>query len=71
MTKETPPTLIIHGDADKLVPIQQAEVMMKRLEEAGVPHRLVVREGQGHGWPTLPADISILAEWIDQHTAKK
>jgi acetyl esterase/lipase len=71
VTKEMPPTLIIHGDKDLLVPIQQAEAMMKRLDEVGVPHKLVVREGKAHGWPELPQDISILAEWFDQHLARK
>jgi acetyl esterase/lipase len=71
MTKNMPPTLIIHGDADKLVPIQQSELVMKRLDELGVPHKLVVREGKGHGWPTLGEDLPILAEWIDQHLSKQ
>jgi len=69
--KHMPPTLIIHGDKDALVPIQQAEVWDKRLEELGVPHRLVVRPGQGHGWATLGQDIAVLAEWIDTHAGKK
>lgn len=71
ITKDMPPTLIIHGDKDLLVPIQQAELVMKRLEELGVPHRLVVREGKAHGWPNLAEDIPILAEWFDQHLGKK
>ncbi len=70
MTKKMPPTLIIHGDADKLVPIQQSELVMKRLEELGVPHKLVVREGKAHGWPTLGEDLPILADWIEQHIGK-
>ena len=35
--KDSAPTRIIHGDADKLVPIQQAEIMIAKLKEAGVP----------------------------------
>lgn len=66
-----PPTLIIHGDRDVLVPIQQSELMMKRLETLGVPHRLVVREGKTHGWPEVPQDISILAEWFEKYLAPK
>ena len=38
---------------------------------AGVKHKLVVREGKAHGWPTLPQDIPILAEWIDENTKKQ
>lgn len=71
VTKEMPPTLIIHGDADLLVPIQQAEVFMKRLEEVNVPHELVVRKGQAHGWPTLGEDVNILAQWFEKHLARK
>jgi acetyl esterase/lipase len=52
-TKEMPPTLIMHGDKDDLVPIQQAQVMIKRLDELGVPAKLVVKEGAGHGWGDL------------------
>lgn len=66
-TKEMPPTLIIHGDQDRLVPIQQAEVMMKRLEELQVRHRLIVREGKAHGWPTLVEDVKIFADWFEEH----
>lgn len=70
-TRETPPTLIIHGDKDLLVPIQQAEVMVKRLEGLGVPSKLVVREGQAHGWPGIQNDIQVLASWFDEHLAAK
>src|SRR5207302_3534176 len=35
--KESAPTRIIHGDADKLVPIQQAEIIVAKLKEFGVP----------------------------------
>jgi acetyl esterase/lipase len=68
-TKAMPPTLIIHGDADELVPIQQAERFDKRLEELGVPHKLERRPGKGHGWPELPKDVEVLADWFDKYLA--
>jgi acetyl esterase/lipase len=71
VTPAMPPTLIIHGDADKLVPIQQAQLFMERLEKAGVKHKLVVREGQAHGWATLPQDVNLLAAWFDEHCVRK
>jgi acetyl esterase/lipase len=71
VTKESAPTLIIHGDADKLVPIQQAEVMVERLKAAGVPAELVVRKGAGHGWKGLDKDMTILADWFDRHLRGK
>ena len=43
------PCLLIHGDKDSLVPIQQSEVFVAKLKECGVPHKLEVRKGVGHG----------------------
>jgi acetyl esterase/lipase len=59
------PTLIIHGDADTLVPLQQSETFVKRLKEAGVETRLVVKTGAGHGWLTMGQDMTTLADWFD------
>ena len=64
ITKDTPPTLIIHGDADTLVPIQQSRLVMAKLEALNVAHKLVVREGKGHGWPGLENDLPLLADWF-------
>jgi acetyl esterase/lipase len=66
VTKESAPALIIHGDADKLVPIQQAEEMVGRLKAAGVPAKLVVKQGAGHGWKGLDKDMTIIADWFDR-----
>jgi acetyl esterase/lipase len=70
VTKESAPALIIHGDADKLVPIQQAELIIAKLKEAGVPAELVVKKGAAHGWKDLPADIPLLVSWFDRHLKK-
>jgi acetyl esterase/lipase len=62
-----PPILIIHGDADKLVPIYQAEMFVKRCEEVGSPAKLIRREGKLHGWAGIEKDMEIFADWFDQH----
>ena len=67
VSSDDPPTLIIHGDADKLVPIQQAETIIAKLKEAGVPAELVVKKGAGHGWSDLLKDIPTFADWFDKH----
>ncbi len=67
ITSNLPPTLIIHGDADKLVPIQQAESFVKRAQTAGAQAKLIVREGKGHGWPQMGTDLPFLVDWFDEH----
>ncbi len=67
VTPDDPPTLILHGDADLLVPIQQAKLMMAKLEAAKVPCRLVVKPGAAHGWPGLEKDMVTVADWFDEH----
>lgn len=44
----TKPTLVIHSDDDKSVPIQQAVDYVEKLKAAGVPHRFVHFTDRGH-----------------------
>lgn len=61
------PTLIVHGDADTLVPLQQSEEIVGLFRKAGVASKLVVKTGAGHGWPTMLLDMKTLADWFDEH----
>jgi len=70
VSPDDPPTLIIHGDADKLVPIQQAETFLARLKAAGVATELVVKPEAKHGWKNLHDDMTIIADWFDEHLEK-
>ncbi|HXT59072.1 MAG TPA: prolyl oligopeptidase family serine peptidase [Pirellulales bacterium] len=70
-TADDPPTLIIHGDADKLVPIQQAELIIDKLKEAGVPAELVVKTGAMHGGPQFADSFQIIGDWFDKHLAAR
>jgi len=70
VTAKMPPTLIIHGDTDTLVPIQQSQSLMEKLEALKIPHKLEVRPGKGHGWPGLEKDIPLLADWFDKYLGK-
>ncbi len=62
-----PPMLIMHGDADKLVPIYQVQTFVKRCEAVGSTAKLVVREGKNHGWPDMGKDVEICADWFDEY----
>lgn len=67
VSDRTAPTLIIHGDADKLVPIQQAEVMVAKLKEVGVPAELIVKKGMGHGYAHMDKDMGKIVDWFDKY----
>jgi acetyl esterase/lipase len=71
VTAKSPPTLIMHGDKDNLVPLQQSEEIMAKFKEAGVDAKLIVKKGEGHGWLTLLADLEPFADWFDKYLAKK
>ncbi len=71
VSKDSAPALIIHGDADKLVPIQQAKLMIEAYKKAGVPCELVVKPGAQHGWLGMDKDMTTIADWFDKYLPAK
>jgi acetyl esterase/lipase len=71
VTPDDPPTLIIHGDADRLVPLQQSELIVDKLKKAKIETNLIVKKGAGHGWIGLDKDLNQLADWFDKHLKKR
>ena len=63
------PFLLIHGDADPLVPFQQSQKMAAAIKAAGGSVELIVKKGGGHPWLTLPEEVKVMADWFDQHLA--
>jgi carboxymethylenebutenolidase len=45
-----PPVLILHGDADRDVPVAEAYKLEEVLQQAGVPHEVHIYPGAGHGF---------------------
>ena len=66
VSADDPPTLIIHGDADKLVPIQQAELIVAKLKDAGVLAELIAKPGAVHGWPHMDQDVKTFIDFFDK-----
>jgi dipeptidyl aminopeptidase/acylaminoacyl peptidase len=62
-----PPVFIAHGDADKLVPIQQAQTFLAIVKSVGGQGQLHTRAGELHGWDNWEADTAVFADWFDQH----
>ncbi len=72
VSADDPPVLLFHGDRDHNVPIQQSRVLMEKLESVGVPAKLIVREGKGHGWKEVATtEMRILADWFLEQFKKE
>lgn len=67
VTSQAPPLLLIHGDADPLVPLQQSRIMLEALQNAGVEAELLIKPGGGHPWPTIHEEVAKAADWFDRH----
>jgi len=72
VTSNLPPIVIIHGDADPTVPLQQSELFIQKAREAGakILPKLVVRHGKGHGWGNFwesKEDIQVFTDWFDKY----
>lgn len=49
-TSKLPPTLVLHGSADPIVPVANAYAVEALLRQQNVPHEIKVYPGQGHGF---------------------
>ncbi len=73
LTASLPPTLIIHGDADAVVPLQQSQSFAAKAKEVGAPMvKIIVRHGKGHGWGDFwksKEDVNEFVNWFDRYLA--
>ena len=66
------PVLLIHGDADKVVPFRQSELFRDKLEAAAVVVELVRIPGENHnfdepGNPEISDYFDTMVDWFDRH----
>ena len=63
------PSLIVHGDADTLVPLVEGETMYAALSKAGARASFVRIEGAGHGFSgaDLERVNTATLQWFEQH----
>jgi len=74
----SPPTLLIHGDADTLVPYAQSVAMEAALRKTGAPARLITVPGGVHGadfgggtHPDWPNYFGETVAWFDKYLRHK
>jgi dipeptidyl aminopeptidase/acylaminoacyl peptidase len=77
VTKDYPPTLLLHGDNDTDVPHQQSVAMAAELKRVGVAHDFVSIKGGGHGFdgkgmndPTVSAAFGTIEVFLKKHLEK-
>ena len=64
--KPSVPFLLIHGDADEVVPLSHSQKLVEAIQSAGGSAELIVKQGGGHPWLTLPIEVAVMADWFDQ-----
>jgi len=54
VTKDYPPTLLLHGDSDSDVPVEESKKMASALKQQHVPHKLIVMKNYDHLFDVFP-----------------
>ena len=70
VTKDDPPFLIMHGDQDKTVPINQSELLNEALKKAGVWVKFEPVKGAGHGFGG-PEIMKTVEQFFDEKLKEK
>lgn len=67
-----PPLLIMHGDQDNQMPINQSHELHGAYEKLGLPAEFVVIHGSGHGGPAFTDDAALtrIDQFLRQHLPK-
>jgi len=71
--RDSAPFLIMHGDHDTLVPLQQSEELNAALQKAGVESTLKVIPGAGHGGPGFKTaeNLELIKDFLQKHLGDK
>lgn len=69
VTADDPPTLLIHGDEDPLVPLEQSAQIHTAFEKVGVPTEFIVMKGAGHSFKGQHGKDAAraLTDWFDKY----
>ena len=67
ISSDDPPVFIIHGDADKTVPIQQSEIFVAKLKEVGVQNKFIIKKGGDHNPNDMMPELKDFVDWFDKN----
>lgn len=73
VSDDDPPTLLIHGDEDKLVPLDHSQKIQAEFQNKKVPCEVLVIEGAGHGFRGEDGKRASQATiaWFEKHLGVK
>ena len=73
VSADDPPTLLIHGDADGLVPVSNSHEMYAALQEKGVESKVIIIPDADHGFRGEDAVLATAAmvEWFVEHLGSR
>jgi acetyl esterase/lipase len=73
VTPDDPPTLLIHGDADRTVPINHSQRLIQTLKDNKIDSNFITMPGAGHGFRDADADMAgaAMLAWFERTLAKK
>ena len=66
ISKDDPPFLIVHGDADRVIPVKHSQRLYDQLKAAGIDATLNVAKGGGHGVGAYPGVLDQAAAFFDK-----
>ena len=71
--KDAAPILMIHGDKDSLVPVQQSEELHEALKQAGVDTTLDILPGSNHGGAEFFAEskLKLMIDFVEKYLLAK
>jgi dipeptidyl aminopeptidase/acylaminoacyl peptidase len=75
VTADDPPFLLIHGEQDMVVPVEQSQLMYDRLLQMNVPAQLVIVRNAGHSpiqpdgpaTPTLGEIYQTITDFLESY----
>ena len=72
VSSDDPPTLLIHGDKDDLVPVSNSKVIYEAFQKNNVKTQLIIIEGAGHGFRGDDAKraSAAMVSWFEQTLLK-
>lgn len=73
VSRRTPPTLLVHGDKDELVPLFHSEKFHEAMQKVSAKCELMIMKGAAHGFSGEQGQQaeSALVDWFDTHLPAK